>query len=622
MKNYLKKTKQIKAPLNWKSSPNSPSTQLAYVTQPEIDLLVKANLHNSMNGKPNVGPKGIISLDGMDVDRKIKGKKQQAAARKTVKAATIDTSTRAGQDKKQKFRDRTGSKVISDREKKGREALGREEGKIGKLSDTEYQKKYGETKSGAEVTTDTTDNKKEKESQDNSNDTAQWLTNWWANNEKGVGYKERKNIFTGKLWGSQEAVTAKIAAKLNKGYYKIVKGPKGEPLIIHASTGTPVNPYTGNIISTQTRGDQGGAYQNEMARITGIDPKNAGVFSKEYQRGHGLAVSNMKPEHALRYLMKKKPEAFEQFFLDSKKKGFNPFSASFIKQGFGAIMSMITGPDALKVGNNLERVGWGKAIKNEDGDYTIKLTEKGADNWAKSFNFDNVSLTGHDGKEVTFSGFTSPEAITKDKDKGWLSDLLGTKKFPEAPINLDNLIDQGGYQTEGQTGQTMGFAGSGLIPQKTQVDIDQGFPIGTTGINTVPIAPQDEHGNQLYGWMPPTDLRDPSEIPGTPPSQYPQFTPEGYKISAYNPSMNYGNRGGGGQGGGQGGGGGQNQDQDTTTQPGPLTFDVYGRPVTYDYTGGPEQIYLGGGYKRDGQYIGSPYGFSKGGIANFKPYGY
>ena len=104
-------------------------------------------------------------------------------------------------------------------------------------------------------------------------------------------------------------------------------------------------------------------------------------------------------------------------------------------------------------------------------------------------------------------------------------------------------------------------------------------------------------------------------------TNYPQFTPEGYKISAYNPSMNYGNRGGGGQGGGQGGGGGQNQDQDTTTQ-GPLTYDIYGRPVTYNYTGGPEQLYIGGGYKRDGQYIGSPYGFSKGGIANFKPYGY
>ena len=56
--------KNVTAPRRWKSSPNSPSTQLAYVTQPEIDLLVKANLHGSMKGKPNKGPKGIISLDG------------------------------------------------------------------------------------------------------------------------------------------------------------------------------------------------------------------------------------------------------------------------------------------------------------------------------------------------------------------------------------------------------------------------------------------------------------------------------------------------------------------------------------------------------------------------------
>ena len=57
-------SKNVTAPRRWKSSPNSPSTQLAYVTQPEIDLLVKANLHGSMKGKPNKGPKGIISLDG------------------------------------------------------------------------------------------------------------------------------------------------------------------------------------------------------------------------------------------------------------------------------------------------------------------------------------------------------------------------------------------------------------------------------------------------------------------------------------------------------------------------------------------------------------------------------
>ena len=64
IKNYLKSVKDITAPLNWKSAPDSPPTQLAYITQPEIDMLVKANIHGSMNGKPNMGPKGIISLDG------------------------------------------------------------------------------------------------------------------------------------------------------------------------------------------------------------------------------------------------------------------------------------------------------------------------------------------------------------------------------------------------------------------------------------------------------------------------------------------------------------------------------------------------------------------------------
>ena len=68
IKNYLKSVKDITAPLNWKSSPDSPPTQLAYITQPEIDMLVKANIHGSMNGKPNKGPKGIISLDGGGVE--------------------------------------------------------------------------------------------------------------------------------------------------------------------------------------------------------------------------------------------------------------------------------------------------------------------------------------------------------------------------------------------------------------------------------------------------------------------------------------------------------------------------------------------------------------------------
>ena len=464
--------------------------------------------------------------------------------------------------------------------------------------------------------------KLEEQKKDKALETAQELTDWWKKNNKG-GYRAYGDRTTlgGKVMNSQEEVTAKIQDNLNKGYYKIVSGPEGQPLIIHASTGTPVNPYTGGIISTQTRQDQGGAYQNEMARITGIDPKNAGVFSKEYQTGNGLSVSEMKPEHALRFLMKKNKGAFEQFFnMNKDKPGFNPFSVSFISQGMGALMNMITGPEALQVGNNLERAGWGKAIKGEDGKYTIKLTKEGAENWSNSFNFDTVSWKDKDGKLKSFEGFTSPAAIAKDQKKGYLSEILGTKKYfdpsgvaSNQPVDLTNLIEQGGYQQG--TGQTMGFAGSGLAPI-TQVEREQGF----YPTDFKPVSPQSSiQGSPLYSY--PTDLRDPSQIPGTPPSQYPEFTPGGYKISSYNPSRDYSSQGSGNQNQGGGGGGGQNQDT-TTPPPGPLTFDVFGRPVTYDYSGGPEQIYFGGGYKRDGKYIGSPYGYSKGGIANFKPYGY
>ena len=73
MANYLKNVKDITAPLNWQSAPNSPPTELAYITEEEKNLLLKADLHGSLgDGQPNVGPKGIMSLDGDDVDRKLK----------------------------------------------------------------------------------------------------------------------------------------------------------------------------------------------------------------------------------------------------------------------------------------------------------------------------------------------------------------------------------------------------------------------------------------------------------------------------------------------------------------------------------------------------------------------
>ena len=137
---------------------------------------------------------------------------------------------------------------------------------------------------------------------------SKFLVNWWDKNNKNKyrTYGDRKNLFGGGIRNTKEKVQAKIADRLNKGFYKIVNGPDGEPLIIHASTGTPVNPYTGGIIDTMSKSAQGGGYQNEMAKITGVDSKNAGVFSKEYQTGNGLPVSQMKPEHALRFFNEQK----------------------------------------------------------------------------------------------------------------------------------------------------------------------------------------------------------------------------------------------------------------------------------------------------------------------------
>jgi len=493
------------------------------------------------------------------------------------------------------------------------------------------------------------------------------LVEWWEKNGHGYRkYGDRRKFLSSEIRNTKEAVAKKIQDKLNKGYYKIVnqtvrmkqadgtyKMVENVPMIV-TNNGIPVNPYSGHIVSTQSTSDQGGAYQNNMARALGVDESQAGVFSKEYQRGSGLGVFNMKPQHALRLLMKKNSKAFEEFFQMNKgKKGFNPFSASAINAAMGAIMNMITGPEALQVGNNLERAGWGKAIKNEDtGDYTIKLTKKGAQGWSDSFNFDTVNIG-----DKTFSGFTSPEAITKDQSKGWLSEMLGTKKYfdssgvsTDKPIDLTNLIDQGGYfqgsEFQGFSGQKPGTVNF-MTPQEQAQLVDSSGTGSFTSPNAMfpnqnfnmldPNLNPDIPFSNTYSYPDVSTLRT-DNIPGTPSSwvnpegttsgvnslvNYPTFTPEGFKIGSYNPTRDYS----GGTGQNQTGDGSQtttkDDDDDTTDTYGNLTFDVYGRPIKkYDYTGGPEQLYLGGGWKKDGQYIGSPWGFKEGGIANFKPYGY
>mgnify|MGYP003674064586 FL=1 len=65
VRNYLGTTEEVTAPKFWKSSKDSPKTELAYITEAEKGLLLDANLHGSLkDGKPNVGASGLLSYDG------------------------------------------------------------------------------------------------------------------------------------------------------------------------------------------------------------------------------------------------------------------------------------------------------------------------------------------------------------------------------------------------------------------------------------------------------------------------------------------------------------------------------------------------------------------------------
>ena len=63
MKNYLGEQPMVSAPKFWRSGPDSPPTELAYITDAEKDMILKANIHGSLDQGPNEGPSGIMSLD-------------------------------------------------------------------------------------------------------------------------------------------------------------------------------------------------------------------------------------------------------------------------------------------------------------------------------------------------------------------------------------------------------------------------------------------------------------------------------------------------------------------------------------------------------------------------------
>ena len=65
VRNYLGEQETVSdVPVKWQSGPNHPSTELAYITEAEKDLLLNQDLHNSLDGGPNRGPEGLMSLNG------------------------------------------------------------------------------------------------------------------------------------------------------------------------------------------------------------------------------------------------------------------------------------------------------------------------------------------------------------------------------------------------------------------------------------------------------------------------------------------------------------------------------------------------------------------------------
>ena len=69
VRNYLGEQKTVSdVPIKWQSGPDKPSTELAYITKAEKDLLLKKDIHGSLKDGPNKGPGGLMSLDSFGDD--------------------------------------------------------------------------------------------------------------------------------------------------------------------------------------------------------------------------------------------------------------------------------------------------------------------------------------------------------------------------------------------------------------------------------------------------------------------------------------------------------------------------------------------------------------------------
>ena len=81
VRNYLGEQETVSdVPVKWQSGPNHPTTELAYITEAEKNLLLNQDLHNSLDGGPNRGPEGLMSLNGGGYGSEDKGTNDDGSA--------------------------------------------------------------------------------------------------------------------------------------------------------------------------------------------------------------------------------------------------------------------------------------------------------------------------------------------------------------------------------------------------------------------------------------------------------------------------------------------------------------------------------------------------------------
>ena len=120
--NYMP-SEMVTVPKIAKSSPDTPTAKLAYITPKEEDILVDLNLYGSLDGKPNRGPGGIPSLEG-DFGPDGKGNYSEAGTGRGVGKSTdkdVSAFTDTG----------TGKYSVSDRPQDRQAVIDYAQGKLG-----------------------------------------------------------------------------------------------------------------------------------------------------------------------------------------------------------------------------------------------------------------------------------------------------------------------------------------------------------------------------------------------------------------------------------------------------------------------------------------------------------